>query len=74
MCDTIVSDNWVQLLKEYQKDFGKWFRAEDSGKKLYFLGLLHSDDDYYYALSYYGEVVLYSCVCSMEENGLRMEG
>jgi len=62
MCDT----NWTQLLKEYEKDFGKWFLDTDTGKKLYFLGLLHSGDDYYFAMSEPdGHVILYSCVASM---------
>jgi len=73
MCD--VNDNWVQLLKEYQKDFGKWFLDTSNEKKLYFLGLLHSDDDYYFAMSEPdGHVILYSCVASMEQNSLLEQG
>ena len=70
MCDT----KWMQLLNEYQKDFGKWFTDTDKGETFYFLGLLHADDDYYFAMSDTdGHVVLYSCVCSMATNHLVKE-
>jgi len=70
----LASDNWVQLLNEYQKDFGKWFIDTDNGKHLIFLGLLHAVDDYYFAMSETGgKVILYSCVVSMENNHLLLQ-
>ena len=66
-----INENWLKLLNEYQKDFGKWFTDTSTKKDLFFIGLLHGEDDYYFAMATKkGKIILYSCVASMEQNGL----
>jgi len=67
MCDT----NWTQLLRGYEKDFGKWFTDTRTKKDLFFIGLLHGKDDYYFAMATKkGKIISYSCVANMEQNSL----
>lgn len=64
-------DNWTLLLKEYEKHIGGVYKDKYSGKKYYFIGLLHADDDYYYAMWDNPYIFLYSCAGSMETMGLK---
>lgn len=64
--------NWRNILKEVEPLIGKHFIEERTGLKWHFFGLVHGDDDYYFGMWREGQMVLSSCVGSLEGNGYRL--
>lgn len=62
--------NWRLLLSEYEQFFGRKYRDSGTGNVFTFIGLVHSDDDYYYGMYRPCDLRLISCVMSLEQAGL----
>ncbi|PCJ26744.1 MAG: hypothetical protein COA94_04925 [Rickettsiales bacterium] len=65
--------NWNDLVSKYDKLIGGEY-TDDEGMLFTFVGLIHSDDDFYYGLipkggSEKGMLIRLSCVCALESFG-----
>ena len=75
MCDNecICKGNWRLIVKESEPFFGRRYRNE-KGHQYYFVGVLHAEDDYYYAMMRCtdSKLMMLSCVGSIETMGFTL--
>lgn len=70
--ECICNGNWRNIIKEIENLIGRVFLQSRDNEKYRFIGLLHADDDYYYAFEKGGKSFLYSCVGDLEGWGFTL--
>ncbi len=69
----ICEGNWRDIVKESRHLFGRNFKDTRTGETLWFFGLVHADDDYYYGFNSKTKgLTLLSCVGNLESWGMEL--
>lgn len=71
----ICHGNWRAIIKEVSPFFDKVF-VDKGGQEYHFLGVLHAEEDYYYAMHSMdngGHFVWLSCVGDLEGHGFTLK-
>lgn len=69
----ICSGNWRRIIAEAEPLFGRRFDRIDGVKNHKLIGVMHSNDDYYYVMSTGGgRVELLSCVGDLDIHGYKV--
>ena len=67
----ICEGNWRNIIKETEHLIGQKYQKNNEIFK--FIGVLYSDDDFYYAfIDKYNELSLYSCVLNIEDYNIKL--
>lgn len=67
----ICHGNWRKIIRDCEHLIGKRFVGHNGDEYLFF-GVVHGDDDYYYGMHRKGELMLLSCVGSIEGYGFAL--
>lgn len=72
--DCICKCNWRWIIKETEPFFGKKYKEKRTGDVYYLSGVLHAEDDYYYAMwnPRTKTYELLSCVGSIKNYGYEL--
>lgn len=70
----ICKGNWRLIVNDYEDKIGNRYIETRTGKEYCFFGLVWGDDDFYYGMIRKGQLVLSSCVGSLEGSGYKEIG
>ena len=70
-CDKHCDENWRKIVKESSPLLGKKFI--NNGRTYTFVGIVYSNDGYYYLMSYMWGYMRLSCVSSIEDHGFVLD-